>query len=88
MPTLKPFDAAAVAAFCAGKSAIVTAENHVTRGGLATQVREALFEAGQVVPLAAVGIPDAFIELGAVPTLMARNGMTPEGIAAAALSLR
>ncbi len=88
VPTLKPFDAEAVAAFCAGKSAIVTAENHVTRGGLATQVREALFEAGQVAKLAAVGIPDAFIELGAVPTLMARNGMTAEGIAETARALR
>lgn len=88
VPTLKPFDAEAVAAFCAGKAAIVTAENHVTRGGLATQVREALFEAGQTVPLAAIGIPDAFIELAAVPTLMARNGMTAEGIADAARALR
>jgi len=87
VPTLKPFDAGTLAAFSAGKAAIVTAENHVTRGGLATQVREALFEAGRVLPLAAVGIPDAFVELGAVPTLMARNGMTAEGIADAARSL-
>ena len=87
VPTLKPFDAEAVAAFCAEQAVVVTAENHITRGGLATQVRECLFEAGRIMPLAAVGIPDAFIELGAAPTLMARNGMTAEGIVAAAKTL-
>ena len=84
VPTLKPFDTEAVAAFAAGRDAIVTAENHVHSGGLATQVREALFEAGVAVPLVPVGIPDAFVELGAAPTLMARNRLTPEGVAGAA----
>jgi transketolase len=87
VPTLKPFDGEAVAAFAARHGAIVTAENHVAAGGLATQVRECLFEAGVRVKVAAVGIPDAFIELGAAPTLMARNGLTAEGIVAAARGL-
>lgn len=84
VPTLKPFDAAAVADFAAGRAALVTAENHVAAGGLASQVAECLFRAGLIRPLEAVGIGDAFVELGAVPTLMARHGLTAEGIAARA----
>jgi transketolase len=87
VPTLKPFDAETVAAFAARHGAVVTAENHVSAGGLATQVRECLFEAGVQVKVTAVGIPDAFIELGAAPTLMARNGLTADGIIAAAQGL-
>ncbi len=87
VPTLKPFDAETVAAFAARHGAVVTAENHVSAGGLATQVRECLFEADVQVKVAAVGIPDAFIELGAAPTLMARNGLTADGITAAANTL-
>jgi len=81
VPTLKPFDAEAVAAFAAKHDAVVTAENHVVAGGLATQVAECLFRAGVNVPTEAVGIADAFVELAAVPTLMSRNGLTAEGIA-------
>jgi transketolase len=57
--TVKPFDADGVASFAAGFRAVVTAENHVTRGGLATQVRECLYEAGELRPLAAVGLKDS-----------------------------
>src|SRR5690606_28942955 len=84
VPTLKPFDAEAVASFAARHSALVTAENHVAAGGLATQVRECLYMAGLSKPLEAVGIADAFVELGASPTLMARSGLTAEGVVAKA----
>jgi transketolase len=87
VPTLKPFDADAVAGFAARSRIVVTAENHVTRGGLATQVRECLYERGELKPVAAVGLGDSFVELGAVPTLMARHGLTAAGIAAKAKSL-
>jgi len=46
VPTLKPFDADAVAAFAASVDRVVTAENHVKVGGLASLVVEALFERG------------------------------------------
>lgn len=84
VPTLKPFDAEAVAAFAARHSVLVTAENHVVSGGLATQVRECLYMAGVSRPLETVGIADAFVELGASPTLMARSGLTAEGVVAKA----
>ncbi|MBL8580332.1 MAG: transketolase family protein [Mesorhizobium sp.] len=81
VPTLKPFDGDAVAEFASRYAAVVTAENHVIRGGLGTQVRECLFDAGVVRPVRSVGIADAFIELGASQTLMERSGLTTMGIA-------
>ncbi|MDQ0473986.1 transketolase family protein [Labrys wisconsinensis] len=83
VPTLKPFDAEAVAGFAASVDRLVTAENHVARGGLASQVAEALFDAGLVRPLARIGLPDRFIECGAVPTLQRRYAITTADIVAA-----
>ena len=45
VPTIKPFDADAVADFAASVRRLVTAENHVVIGGLASLVVEALFDA-------------------------------------------
>ena len=76
VPTLKPFDAAAVAAFAAHASRVVTAENHVVSGGLASQVAETLFEHGLGKPLLRIGLPDAFLPCGSVATLQERCGLT------------
>ncbi|MCX5494059.1 transketolase family protein [Kaistia dalseonensis] len=84
VPTIKPFDADAVAAFAASVDRVVTAENHVVRGGLASLVAETLFNAGIVRPLARIGLPDRFIECGAVPTLQKRYAITTADIIAAA----
>ncbi len=84
VPTLKPFDRDGVIAFAGRVGSIVTAENHVMRGGLASLVAETLFDAGIVKPMARVGLPDRYIECGAVPTLQARYGLTPESLVAAA----
>jgi len=80
VPTIKPFDHEAVACFAAGVKHLVTAENHVVHGGLATLVAEALFDAGTIVPLTRIGLPDRFIECGAVPTLQARYGISLEAM--------
>jgi transketolase len=85
VPTLKPFDSAAVVGFAQSVARLVTAENHVVRGGLASLVAEALFEAGVLKPLARIGLPDRYLECGAVPTLQRRYGLTAEALAAAAL---
>ena len=74
--TLKPFDTAAVTAFAAGVDRVVTAENHVTAGGLASQVAEALFDAGIQKKLTRIGLPDRYIECGSVPYLQDRYGLT------------
>ena len=85
VPTIKPFDAAAVTAFAASVPRLVVAENHVSAGGLASMVAEALFEAKLLRPLTRVGLPDRFIECGSVPTLQARYGLTAEALTAACL---
>jgi transketolase len=82
VPTIKPFDAEAVAAFAAGVDRIVTAENHVAVGGLASLVVETLFDAGIARKVTRIGLPDRYIECGAVPTLQARYGLTTEAVVA------
>jgi len=82
--TIKPFDAAAVVAFARTVDRVVTAENHVVAGGLASLVAEALFDAGVTKTLIRVGLPDKFIECGSVPYLQDRYGLTAEKLAAAA----
>ena len=84
VPTIKPFDAAGVVAFARQVDRLVTAENHVTQGGLASQVAEALFDAGVVKRLVRVGLPDRFVECGSVPTLQDKYGLTAFKLAAAA----
>ena len=76
VPTIKPFDAAAVVAFAAGFPQLVTAENHVIVGGLGSLVTEALFHARVQVPVTRIGLPDRFIPCGSVPTLQARYGIS------------
>jgi transketolase len=80
VPTIKPFDAEAVAAFAAKADRIVTAENHVVSGGLASLVAEALYERGIVKPLTRIGIPDRYIECGTVPHLQAKYGLSTERV--------
>jgi transketolase len=80
VPTLKPFDADAVAEFAASVDRVVTAENHVKVGGLASLVVEALFERGIAKPLTRIGLRDAYIECGSVPHLQSIHGLTTERI--------
>ena len=82
VPTIKPFDQEAVAAFSAGVDHLVTAENHVVSGGLASLVAEALFDAGSARQLTRIGLPDRFIPCGSVPTLQSTYGLSTEAIIA------
>ena len=82
--TIKSFDAEAVVAFARSVGRLVTAENHVVAGGLASLVAEAMFDAGVTKQLTRVGLPDKFIECGSVPYLQDRYGLTAERLAATA----
>jgi len=84
VPTLKPFDGGAIVEFAKSVERIVTAENHVVRGGLGSLVAEALFECGVVKRLSRIGLPDKYIECGSVPTLQKRYGLTADALVAAA----
>lgn len=78
VPTIKPFDAEAVASFAAAVTRLVVAENHVASGGLASLVAEALFDRGVIKPLRRIGLPDRFIECGSVPHLQDRYGLSTD----------
>jgi len=84
VPTLKPLDTAAIAEFSAQAKAVITAENHVTRGGLGTMTAEVLFDAGITTPLTRIGLPDRFIECGVVASLQERYGITTRHLIEAA----
>ena len=74
--------------FAAGVDQVVTAENHVVVGGLASLVVETLFDAGVSRKVTRIGLPDRYIECGSVPTLQARYGLTTEAIVATIAGLR
>ena len=80
VPTIKPFDVEAVATFAASVDRVVTAENHVVVGGLASLVVETLFDAGVSRKVTRIGLPDRYIECGAVPTLQRKYGLTTEAM--------
>lgn len=88
VPTIKPFDAEAVTSFAASVDHIIAAENHVSVGGLASLVVEALYEAGISKKVTRIGLPDRYIECGAVPTLQARYGLTTDAIVATIAALQ
>jgi transketolase len=85
VPTIKPFDVDAVSRFSAGVGHVIAAENHVSRGGLASLVAEALFDHGLSKRLTRIGLPDRYIECGSVATLQHRYGLTTDHLIAAAL---
>jgi transketolase len=80
VPTIKPFDSDAVAQFASSVDRVVTAENHVMVGGLASLVVETLFDAGISKKVSRIGLPDRYIECGSVPTLQARYGLTTAAV--------
>jgi len=79
-PSIKPFDAEGVVRFAQSAELLVTCENHVTSGGLATLVIEALQEAGLSKKILKIGIPDKFIECGSLNYLQDTYGLTTERI--------
>jgi transketolase len=87
VPTLKPLDSEAIATFAASVSRVLVAENHVSSGGLASQVAEVLYDADIRTRITRIGLPDKFIECGSVPTLQRRYGLTVDRIIDAALAV-
>jgi len=79
--TLKPFDRATVAALLARVPRVVTAENHMTTGGLATAVAELAVDERLDIRLKRVGIPDCFCASGSLPYLAERYGLTAAHLA-------
>jgi transketolase len=87
VPTIKPLDTESIARFAASVSHVLVAENHVSSGGLASQVAEVLYDSGIGTRMSRIGLPDKFIECGSVPTLQRRYGLTVDRMIDAALAV-
>lgn len=82
VPTIKPLDAATILAE-AGKGGrlVVTAENHTVIGGLGEAVAGTLLRAGVAPTFRMIGLPDEFLEAGALPTLHDMYGLSVDRVA-------
>ncbi len=76
-PTIKPLDEATILEEASkGGRLVVTAENHSVVGGLGEAVAVAMMRAGVWTPFRQIGLPDAFLDAGALPTLHDRYGIS------------
>ena len=83
-PTIKPLDEATLLAEVRKPGRlVVVAENHSVVGGLGEAVASLLLREG-VVPtkFRMLGLPDAFLDAGALPTLHDRYGISAEKVCA------
>ncbi|MGY8524278.1 transketolase family protein [Paracidovorax citrulli] len=83
-PTIKPLDEAAIVEAVRYKHRlVVVAENHSVVGGLGEAVASALLR-NRVQPAGfqLAGLPDAFLDAGALPTLHERYGISRDALAA------
>jgi transketolase len=82
-PTIKPLDEAAIIEAVKSKPRlVVVAENHSVVGGLGEAVASALLRHRvQPAGFQLAGLPDAFLDAGALPTLHDRYGISREALA-------
>lgn len=80
--TIKPLDEATIVkeAAVAGRL-VVVAENHTVIGGLGEAVAGALMRSGVTPAFRQIGLPDAFLDAGALPTLHDRYGISANAMA-------
>jgi transketolase len=83
VPTIKPLDEAAILDAVRYKHRlVVVAENHSVVGGLGEAVASTLLQHRvQPAGFRLAGLPDAFLEAGALPTLHERYGISREALA-------
>lgn len=84
-PTLKPFDEDTVIREIDTPRLAVTLENHTVVGGLFETVASALVRRGVTRRVVPVGLPDEFLDAGALPTLHERYGLAVNSIVATVL---
>lgn len=82
VPTIKPLDTETILAEARkGGRLVVTAENHTVVGGLGEAVARTLLTNGVTPKFRMIGLPDEFLEAGALPTLHEMYGLTVNQIA-------
>ena len=82
-PTVKPLDETAIIEAVRSKNRlVVVAENHSVIGGLGEAVASALLR-NRVQPAGfqLAGLPDAYLDAGALPTLHERYGISHDALA-------
>jgi transketolase len=83
VPTIKPLDREAILRAAARTNRlVVTLENHTVVGGLAESVAATLAFAGTSPHIVPIGLPDAFLAAGALPTLHDRYGLSTDAVIA------
>lgn len=81
VPTIKPLDIDTIRAEAArGGRLVVSAENHSVNGGLGEAVARALLTGGIAPRFRMIGLPDAFLEAGALPTLHDMYGLSVDRV--------
>lgn len=81
VPTLKPLDRDAVAAFCARHRQVITVENHSVVGGLGSAVAEVIAGQGLGTRLTALGVPDVWAPAGSLAHVRAGLGLDAAALA-------
>ena len=82
VPTIKPLDEATISRGAARSALVVVAENHSVIGGLGEAVAGVLLRAGLAPAFRQIGLPDAFLDAGALPTLHDRYGISTTAVCA------
>ena len=81
VPTIKPLDTETILAEARkGGRLVVTTENHTVVGGLGEAVATTLLTNGVTPSFRMIGLPDQFLEAGALPTLHEMYGLTVDSI--------
>lgn len=81
VPTIKPLDTAAIVEACRKSGRlVVVAENHTVVGGLGEGVARALLNERVAPAFRHIGLPDEFLDAGALPTLHDRYGLSVEAV--------
>ena len=83
MRFVKPLDEQLVGDMAASHQLIVTAEENVIMGGAGSAVNEFLLQANYQIPVLNLGLPDAFLEQGKVPEMLATVNLDSESFVSA-----
>ncbi|MGJ7909053.1 transketolase family protein [Actinopolyspora sp. H202] len=79
-PTIKPLDEATLLHEADSDRLLVTLENHTLVGGLAESMASTLVRNNAARGLLPIGLPDEFLDAGALPTLHERYGLSTERV--------
>jgi transketolase len=88
LPTVKPLDEEAVRAAGRDCGAVITVEEHMVHGGLGEACASVLLQAGLCPRFRMAGIPDEYTVTGSQADIFRHYGLSMEGLAALARSLR